>query len=147
MNRVLLICITYFGESKKKKILHALPAFFAIIFCLSFLLPLSVRSAAKPAASSAITGWVTADDEWFYYDKDGKKETGWLTLDDDLYYLCPDGRMMQGWYYEDGFWYLFGTNGARKDGTFSAGNHEFTFDKDGHWLSGSKNTTETGKNE
>lgn len=46
-------------------------------------------STSDQLASSQVNGWVQKDDDWYYYNYEGKLSKGWLTIKDKTYYLDP----------------------------------------------------------
>ena len=42
------------------------------------------------------TGWLTLEDDRYFFAEDGQMHTGWLEDGEDKYYFLPDGRMAKG---------------------------------------------------
>lgn len=61
----------------------------------------------------AARGWVQNDaGQWAYIGENGKAVTGWLTLEDDTYYFTPDGYLVScTWLQIEGKWYYFYPDG------------------------------------
>ncbi len=62
------------------------------------------------------SGWIQKDGAYAYKDFHGNKITGWLTLEEDTYYFAPDCIMVTGWQELDGNRYYFGTDGIMDTG-------------------------------
>jgi len=58
----------------------------------------------------ASLGWVSRNNQWYYYRSDGSKVTGWITFTGKEYYFNPDGSLATNTVTPDG--YTVGEDGA-----------------------------------
>lgn len=90
------------------------------------------------------TGWQQIGDFWYFLEGNGSMKTGFLN---NSYYLndlensdIPVGAMVTGWFNSDNKWYYFETesNGNKglmyKNGTYTIGGKDYTFDDKGIWI-------------
>lgn len=77
------------------------------------------------------SGWVEKDGLYAYKDFHGQKITGWLTLDENTYYFGEDFIMRTGWQDLDGNRYYFGSDGVMNTGWKSVDNMRCYFGTDG----------------
>src|SRR5699024_765497 len=107
------------------------------------------------------TGWVKDDGSWYYFASNGVRQKSWQTIDGRKYYFYSSGKMAVGWvksgvgnyyYFEEtetsrfkegqmhtswleynGRTYYMRPSTGRmvKDGTYSIGGKEYTFDEYG----------------
>ncbi len=70
------------------------------------------------------TGWIQADNAWYYSLEDGSMATGWQKIGPSWYYLSNTGQMMTGWILVGGGWYyLDPATGAMWAGQFTPDGH------------------------
>ncbi len=62
------------------------------------------------------SGWVQEDENWHYYDNDGKQKTGWLTDNNKYYYFNASGVMQKDWIKDQGKDYYLDSNGVMQTG-------------------------------
>lgn len=105
----------------------------------------------------AETGWVSAGNDWYYYDESGNAASGWKKINGSWYFFENDGLMHKGWveggntmyytldsgkmatgwqkigktYYFADIWYYFGSNGAMRTGWQQISGKWYYFDFDG----------------
>ena len=74
------------------------------------------------------TGWVNADNKWYYYDNNQIMK-GWVTVKGKNYYLDPEsGVMYTGWQVIDGKDYRFNASGAMITGWSRSGSKWYYLD-------------------
>ncbi len=62
------------------------------------------------------SGWLQEDENWHYYDNDGKQKTGWLKDNNKYYYFNTLGSMQKGWIKDQGKDYYLDSNGVMQTG-------------------------------
>ena len=77
------------------------------------------------------SGWMEKDGLYAYRDFHGQKVTGWLTLEENTYYFGKDFIMRTGWQELDGNRYHFGTDGVMDTGWKNVDNIRCYFGTDG----------------
>lgn len=82
------------------------------------------------------TGWVFDDNDWYYYDQNGKAVTGWLFDNGYWYYLYQSGAMVTGWVYDNGYWYYLYPSGAMATGWICDSDAWYYLSKSGAMVTG-----------
>ena len=77
------------------------------------------------------TGWLTLEDDTFYFDEEGRRICGWKTIDGKRYYFDDEGVMTTGWMKVDGRNYYFGEDGAMVTGIMRDGEELYLVDEYG----------------
>ena len=62
------------------------------------------------------TGWILAEDKWYYAAASGALARGWLAVNGTWYYFRADGEMAVGWVQDGGAWYFMKDSGAMATG-------------------------------
>ena len=85
-----------------------------------------------------VTGLHQEDDNWFYYDDEGKMYTGgWLTIDGKKYYFHSDGVMHRGILQLESGTYYFDTKGVQQfDQSVDAEGYRYLLTKEGTCYTG-----------
>ena len=78
-------------------------------------------------------GWfVNENNQWIYYNENGRMHKGWLQLPDGRYYLNEKGIMTTGWHEEEGKKYYFDIYGRGVIGkTIEIEGKKYTFNSNG----------------
>ena len=83
-----------------------------------------------------VTGWLTIEDNRFYFSENGSLCTGWQSIDGHFYYLDTDGVLCTGWQDIGSARYYLGTDGVRANGWQDIDGSRYFFDDDGKMLTG-----------
>lgn len=112
----------------KKNILK--PCF--ISSCLFFLLLANCFTVFASSSSNSL-GWLKLkDNEWYYFNDDGKRVDGWINSGGEWYYGTILG-LEKGWHKINGIWYYFDKNsGALLTNTTTPDG--FKVDKEGKYI-------------
>ena len=74
-------------------------------------------------------GWYEYDDNWFYFDEEGKLvENRWFRYKNKWYYVDPEGMMVTGWHEEGGRIYYLTDSGAMATGWARVDDEWYYFD-------------------
>ena len=85
--------------------------------------------------ANPLTGWVTIENEKYYFDPDGAMHTGWLEEGGKRYFLNGEGTLHTGWLEEDGQrCYLLA--GVLQSGWLEQPEGTYLLDKEGQPLTG-----------
>lgn len=80
-------------------------------------------------------GWAMRGKDWFYF-RDYRKQTGWIFADNKYYYLNAAGAMQTGWLQQNGSWYYLQKDGAMQVGWADINDNRYYFDSSGIMKSG-----------
>ncbi|GAA0076215.1 hypothetical protein UT300005_05930 [Clostridium sp. CTA-5] len=61
-------------------------------------------------------GWIKENQNWHYYDNNGKAKTGWIEDNNKYYYLSTSGVMQKGWIKDQGKDYYLDNSGIMQTG-------------------------------
>ena len=68
------------------------------------------------SSGKMMTGWVLVNGKWYFLNDSGEMQTGWILDDGTRYYLKSSGEMMTGWVLEDDIWYYLNSSGKMQTG-------------------------------
>ena len=84
----------------------------------------------KKATGVMVTGIVSIENQFYFFDADGKNQTGWQIIDGSHYYFDPEeGYMYTSTAEIDGDQYLFGEDGRMLTGWQNIGDFRYYFKK------------------
>lgn len=72
-------------------------------------------------------GMYLIDGEWYYLDKDGKRNIGWQKYNGVQYYFANNGVMVTGWRNINGAWFYFSETGEYQTNTYVYGANGKTY--------------------
>jgi glucan-binding YG repeat protein len=87
-------------------------------------------------AGSMQTGWILHNGQWFYLDQTGSMQVGWIHDNNQWYYLDPSGAMKTGWVLDKNQWFYLDRSGAMKTGWVLDKNQWFYLDRSGAMKTG-----------
>ncbi len=89
-------------------------------------------------------GWKNINNNWYYFESDGKMKTGWLKDSGNWYCFADDGHMFVGWICYSKKWYYMNFDGVMQTGWFKHNNKDYYLGTDGVMRTGT--VTIDGKN-
>lgn len=83
------------------------------------------------------TGWLCKGGSWFYLEEDGMMCTGWKCIGDRWYYFRPgNGDMQTGWILDRERWYYMGESGMMQTGWLKHGTSWYYLSRNGAMAQG-----------
>ena len=76
-------------------------------------------------------GWVSENDNWYFYENGNKKSDCWLSLDGKRYYLYYSGVMATDWHSVDRKDYYFNKSGEMQTGWIDYESERYLLNEDG----------------
>ena len=83
-----------------------------------------------------VRGWNNIDGKRYYFDMKGIVQIGWKQIENNRYYMNSSGEMQTGWQYIGGKWYYMDDSGKMQTGWRQIGNKWYYMNKSGEMQTG-----------
>ena len=83
-----------------------------------------------------VRGWNNIDGKRYYFDMKGIVQIGWKQIENNRYYMNSSGEMQTGWQYIGGKWYYMDDSGKMQTGWKQIGNKWYYMNKSGEMQTG-----------